>query len=490
LILAALAASASFGACADALHLDPPSATSLVRGDAGADAPAPMTCRSNPDCAYPTPVCDTIAQVCVECLVILDCVEMPGTVCSRGHCSCPSDAGTALSYCAGETPACVDTTTAADNCGSCGNVCLGACTAGKCENGWSATATVGVPEARSHHIAVWTGTQMFVWGGRDGFTALNSGGLYDPATKTWMPTSMTNAPAPRYDATAVWDSVDKVVLVWGGAASGTMFHQDGGRYDPMKDAWSPITTAGAPSGRVGHSAVWTGKGMIVWGGMATGNPPYLGDGAVYDPTQDMWVTTIATAGAPSARANHSGVWDSALSRMVVFGGQGGATLVSMALGDAFAYDPMGNAWSGIAVGGPSKRYGHTAVWDQSMSTLVWGGYDGATYLQDGDSLNGMTWSPLGSGASTPEGRVGHSAVVLTAAAKSQLVIFGGDLGGSTILDKGWSLDLVGNTWSPLATPGPAPRTHHTAVANGATMFVWGGDTPSGPTNTGAIYAAM
>jgi N-acetylneuraminic acid mutarotase len=39
-----------------------------------------------------------------------------------------------------------------------------------------------------------------------------------------------------------------------------------GRYDPATDSWRQITTAGAHEARLGHSAVWTGDSMIVWGG--------------------------------------------------------------------------------------------------------------------------------------------------------------------------------------------------------------------------------
>ena len=32
------------------------------------------------------------------------------------------------------------------------------------------------------------------------------------------------------------------------------------------DTWTPTNTTNAPSGRVDHSAVWTGTEMIMWGG--------------------------------------------------------------------------------------------------------------------------------------------------------------------------------------------------------------------------------
>jgi hypothetical protein len=53
-------------------------------------------------------------------------------------------------------------------------------------NTWTATTTTGAPTARTGHTAVWTGTEMIVWGGTtsSGY-GNNAGGRYNPATNTW-----------------------------------------------------------------------------------------------------------------------------------------------------------------------------------------------------------------------------------------------------------------------------------------------------------------
>ena len=49
----------------------------------------------------------------------------------------------------------------------------------------------------TYHTAVWTGSEMIVWGGvRPGL--LNTGGRYDPGTDSWTATSTTNAPSARF----------------------------------------------------------------------------------------------------------------------------------------------------------------------------------------------------------------------------------------------------------------------------------------------------
>src|SRR5262249_34438725 len=44
--------------------------------------------------------------------------------------------------------------------------------------------------SRRNHLAVWTGTEMIIWGGTlDGATFLNTGSRYNPMTESWTPTS-------------------------------------------------------------------------------------------------------------------------------------------------------------------------------------------------------------------------------------------------------------------------------------------------------------
>src|SRR5262249_15859507 len=53
----------------------------------------------------------------------------------------------------------------------------GGCT----DDTWTATTLTNAPAARAGHTAVWTGSEMIVWGGGDD----NTGGRYNPSTDTW-----------------------------------------------------------------------------------------------------------------------------------------------------------------------------------------------------------------------------------------------------------------------------------------------------------------
>jgi hypothetical protein len=182
--------------------------------------------------------------------------------------------------------------------------------AGCTDDSW--TPTSGPPDSRVGHTAVWTGNEMIVWGGFQPAnffgTPFNTGGRYDPSTDNWTTTSLTHAPAGRNGHTAVWTGSE--MIVWGG----NNLHNNlktGGRYNPSTDIWTPINTTNAPGARSGHSAVWTGNQMIIWGGS-----PNLNTGGRYNPNTDSWIAT-STTNAPASRYGHTAVWTG--NQMIVWG---------------------------------------------------------------------------------------------------------------------------------------------------------------------------
>ncbi|PYL86246.1 MAG: galactose oxidase, partial [Verrucomicrobia bacterium] len=100
---------------------------------------------------------------------------------------------------------------------------------------------------------------MIVWGGVDFSGYFNTGGRYNPTTDSWTATSTASAPAGREIHTAVWTGSE--MIVWGGY-NGTDLNT-GGRYNPSADSWTAISTTNAPAARDSHAAVWTGSEMIV-----------------------------------------------------------------------------------------------------------------------------------------------------------------------------------------------------------------------------------
>ena len=80
-----------------------------------------------------------------------------------------------------------------------------------------ALVTVSAPYGRSYHSALWTGTEMLVWGGYAG-ASLGLGGRYSVLTGIWTSTTNTGAPPNRSGHTAVWTGSE--MLVFGGTNGG------------------------------------------------------------------------------------------------------------------------------------------------------------------------------------------------------------------------------------------------------------------------------
>jgi len=131
---------------------------------------------------------------------------------------------------------------------------------------------------------------MIIWGGTffngSFYESVNTGARYDPATDAWMATRTTDVPTARFGHTAVWTGSE--MIIWGGNDN------TGGRYNPATDTWTPTSTLNAPRGRARHTAVWTGSEMIVRGGAS----PDTNTGGRYDPNTDTWSSTNVT-NAPS-----------------------------------------------------------------------------------------------------------------------------------------------------------------------------------------------
>jgi N-acetylneuraminic acid mutarotase len=163
------------------------------------------------------------------------------------------------------------------------------------------------------------------------------------------------------------------MIIWGGG--GAAFFNDGGRYNPAGNSWSPVSTTGAPAGRRNHSAVWTGSEMIIWGGDSFSTTElYFNDGGRYNPVGNSW-TALGTTGAPSGRLRHTAVWTG--SEMIVWGGSNGNSL-----NDGGRYNLASNSWTAASTAGaPIAREGHTAVWTGS-EMIVWGGFRFGGYLND------------------------------------------------------------------------------------------------------------
>src|SRR5437588_5134609 len=233
-------------------------------------------------------------------------------------------------------------------------------------NIWTSTSTTNAPSARDSHTAVWTGTEMIVWGGYAGLFPSNIGARYNPIADTWL--AINTSPTARGSDTAVWTGTE--MIVWGGYDETFYPVNSGGRYDPGIDVWMPTSTINAPSARYSHAAIWTGNEMIVWGGDAA-NSTGLNTGGKYNPGTNSWTPTSIT-NAPHARLYHTAVWSG--TEMIIWGGYFSDINGDNYLNTGGRYTSSTDSWTDTSTTSvPVTRAYHTAIWT-GTEMIVWGGY--------------------------------------------------------------------------------------------------------------------
>jgi N-acetylneuraminic acid mutarotase len=350
------------------------------------------------------------------------------------------------------------------------------------DDSWAATSTTNAPVPRGYHTAIWTGSEMIVWGGigsSGNNNYLNTGGRYNPSTDSWTATNTTNAPTARVTHTAVWTGSE--MIVWGGFGDSGFFWNTGGRYNPTADSWTATNITNAPSARGGPTAIWTGHEMIIWGG-AQGETLF-DTGGRYDPIADSWTAT-STTNAPAGRNLHTAIWTG--NEMIVWGGND----LSNYFNTGGRYNPSTDSWTATSTSNaPSLRSDHTAVWAEG-EMIIWGGYQypPGILVNTGGKYNPTTdsWMPT-SITNVPVPREGHTAIWTG----NEMIVWGGSSFPFSDLNTGGRYIESTDRWIATGTNNaPDGRSNHTAVWTGTEMIVWGGDNSTNYWSTGGRYCVQ
>lgn len=308
---------------------------------------------------------------------------------------------------------------------------------------------------RWHHSGVWTGTQMIVWGGLNNTSYTtssyytNTGAIYDPSTNTWPKTVAATSLTPRYDHVGVWSTTTNEMLIWGGMAYGSTYApvNDGAAYDPATDTWTPMP-ASPLSPRYRASAVWTGTELIIWGGLSTTSTTsgILRDGARYDPKTKVWTKFPDPPAELDARWDNAQVWSG--KEMLVWGGVGSIVGSSYGRSDGARYMP-GGSWTRFTVpsddifatgtqatrAGVQAWYGNGKLWMWSGAPVTSSSYVGSPTTGGGyiAAAGGVSYDPSTDKWTTmdvtgaPTIARAHASVVWTG---KEAIIWGGSNYGS------------------------------------------------------------
>jgi hypothetical protein len=327
--------------------------------------------------------------------------------------------------------------------------------------GWtSATNTVGAPEARSGHAAVWTGSKMIVWGGITGVDDFendiptNTGGVYDPALNSWTATSTVNAPTGFRSNPGFW--LNDRMLVEGANGSYSL-------YDPISNTWTAATNA--PHGYYPNNSVMLPMGLkyLMWSGTTNVNT-----GAVWRPnglegcavSGGCWSETpttrdggIVLQGLQEVRS----VWTG--STALIVGRSGGSTTV-------YEYNPASNTFIIRSnVNAPTLLTGSSAVWT-GTKMIVYGNGSLTRHIYDQAS---NTWSTIAMG-SLP---ISYPYLLWTG---TKMITYDDSTVGEIWRPNG--VEGCGSSvgcWSTMSNVGaPTPRTGQSAVWADNRMIAWGG----------------
>jgi N-acetylneuraminic acid mutarotase len=288
------------------------------------------------------------------------------------------------------------------------------------------------------HVAVWTGTEMIIFGGIENIDG--RGAAYSPSTDTWRAIAPVPEAASLFDALAGYSTSTAEMIVWGGEQSGGDC-VDGGRfcaggraYNPATDTWTNLPFAPI-NGRTRARGGFVGADFVVWGGVTAVGSGLTGllDGARYNPAAKTWVTL------PSAPATVNGIAFSTSvvggSELFIWGGQTSSLLAETSTGGRYL---VGGGWAPI--GAPpatvlEMRRSEAASWFGAGRLWVWSGASMSAPPAN-QSLKGGAWYDAVLASWGPMARIGEptaragAGVVWTG---SEAVIWGGYPAG-----KDWS----------------------------------------------------
>ncbi|MCW5980586.1 MAG: hypothetical protein KIT09_21075 [Bryobacteraceae bacterium] len=289
------------------------------------------------------------------------------------------------------------------------------------------------------------------------------------------------APSPRVDGAIVYEDQDRRLYLFGGRD--TAPRNDLWAYSIDERRWTEIETSSRPPARFGHTLVLDAvrRRLIVFGGQAGG---FFSDVWAFDISRGDWQRLSPDEAGPSRRYGHSAIYDAARDRMVISHGFTDAGRFD----DTWAFAFSSNRWTDISpeAGRPLRRCLHHAVYHRAGDEMIlYGGCAsgfGSCPLGDLWSFNLQSNRWTQASGSAPPPRQWYGAAFDEQ--RGRFVVVGGS--GPGLLGDTWEFDPISRTWGEAALDGPAPSprerlqgTHAAALAG--TVF-FGGRTAEGLSN--------
>jgi hypothetical protein len=316
-------------------------------------------------------------------------------------------------------------------------------------------------------------------------TMLAVGLIAKPSFGQWV----AYGPGPRDQHTAVFDSATDQMIAFGGTDLGTINYNDvwvaaniTAACTPDCDLqWSFVIPGGtAPAGRSGHSAVYdsVNSRMIVFGGALGFPAPCANDvwvlananGVGGTPT---WIELNPSGPLPPARSGHVAAYDPNTNVLIIFGGtncDGDYLSDVWVLNNANGLGTGTRKWRQLAPTGtnpPGRAYAVSVYNSAANQLVVYGGFDSTTLpdlwvLSDANGTKKTSsWSPVSPAGTPPPARYG---AVSGYDSTDDIMIINGGYSTAGILGDTWVLQNATGaagtpTWASLTTSHAGPQIY-------------------------------
>ncbi len=327
---------------------------------------------------------------------------------------------------------------------------------------WSQWATPNYPDALSNFAATYDTRDgyVLVFGGLN-YTGSRVASTWTYSNGTWTELSPATAPSARTGAGIAFDSVMNEVILFGGNSTAGGYQDNAWSFEGGN--WTNITsTAGMPPmSRAGASEAYdvATSSVILFGGFG-----YNSTSKVDQYFSDTWKffngtwTKLTPTAAPTAREGASMTYDTALGKVVLFGG----IVNGNGLGqDTWTFN--GTEWSQVTQSGgngPSGRALAQFAYDpHTHSVILFGGYGTSQLvpLNDTWSFSNGIWTYLPELVSPP---ARASGALILDSVSSQMILWGGDSDPTSpafsVYADTWILDSVSASIGALPSSGIAP----------------------------------
>jgi hypothetical protein len=318
------------------------------------------------------------------------------------------------------------------------------------------------------------GDAFVLFGGYDGSSYLNDTWEYDFGSDTWTPISPPTSPPVRAYGGMVYDSLNQVVVLFGGQNSLVGYLWDTWEYDVATNTWSETTPVPSPGSLVSNSMTFhslQGETVVVGQNWGTSTMETWS----YNAGLNAWTNRNPSPNL-TPRDSSAVSYMSSVDRVALYGGSLGLSFY----GDTWEYDWSTNSWTQTLASGPPARTAHAVSYRPTDAKLyLFGGYDLATYFIDTWSYSHPggtpTWDVVPATAlPTPRGL--HA---MDYSSSEDIILLFGGLSQVGELNDTWSLgpayQLMGTYESPLFDSGSANTTW---------SYLFWNNTPAGqPPNT-------